>query len=112
MADRKDEIISEQLEIIKAMTERNLYSVGSDLENALKDPFAAGKKTDKKDGKKSGGEETSTKEKKAEERRSEADAEPEKIEDLLAELDSYVGLTEVKEEVKGLINLAKVYTLR
>lgn len=36
----------------------------------------------------------------------------ENIDDLLAELDSYIGLDEVKKEVKNLINMAKVYRLR
>ena len=37
---------------------------------------------------------------------------PEKIEDLLAELDSYIGLTEIKEEVHNLINMVQVYKMR
>ena len=37
---------------------------------------------------------------------------PEKIEDLLAELDSYIGLGVVKEEVHNLINMVQVYKLR
>ena len=38
--------------------------------------------------------------------------EPEKIEDILAELDGYIGLTEVKKEVRDLISLVKVHQLR
>ncbi|WP_312938470.1 AAA family ATPase, partial [Oscillibacter sp.] len=37
---------------------------------------------------------------------------PEKIEDLQAELDGYIGLTAVKKEVKNLIDLATVHQLR
>ena len=37
---------------------------------------------------------------------------PEKIEDLQAELDGYIGLKAVKEEVRSLINLVTVYQLR
>ena len=37
---------------------------------------------------------------------------PEKLEDLLAELETYVGLARVKEEVKSLINMAKIEKLR
>ena len=35
MSDRKDEIISEQLEIIRRMTERNLKNVGDDIASAV-----------------------------------------------------------------------------
>lgn len=37
---------------------------------------------------------------------------PEKMEDLMAELDSYIGLGAVKEEVHNLINMVQVYKLR
>lgn len=92
MKDRKDEIISEQLEIIRQMTERNLRSVGDDILSAV-------------------GEEKSGAKAKTDPEKEEKDA-PETLESLLAELDSYIGLTEVKEEVRSLINLAKVYALR
>jgi stage V sporulation protein K len=39
-------------------------------------------------------------------------APPEKIEDLEAELEGYIGLTAIKREVKNLINLVTVYKLR
>ncbi|MBQ7715032.1 MAG: AAA family ATPase, partial [Clostridia bacterium] len=45
-------------------------------------------------------------------KKAEDTAEVESMESLSAELDSYIGLSEVKKEVKGLINLAKVYALR
>ncbi len=106
MADRKDEIISEQLEIIKAMTERNLKGVAGDLEDALM--LSGSKKNDggngKTEQKTSASEETQTGGATA--------GEAESIEDLTSELDSYIGLTEVKTEVKSLMNLAKVYALR
>ena len=38
--------------------------------------------------------------------------EKEDIDELKAELDSYIGLSEVKKEVKNLINMATVYKLR
>ena len=37
---------------------------------------------------------------------------PEKIEDLLAELESYIGLEAVKEEVRDLVNVVKVHQMR
>lgn len=42
----------------------------------------------------------------------EAAPEPEKLEDVLAELDALCGLNKVKEDVKSLINLVKVRKLR
>ena len=108
--DKKDEIILQQLDVIRSMTERNLRSVNSDfwgtpLSPADKTPDKAPDKTpEKAPEKKSGGPEQP------------AEApEPlpkEDMKDLLAELDGYIGLQTVKEEVHNLINMASVYQLR
>ncbi len=103
MADRRDEIISQQLEIIRSMTEKNLGNLTSDLEDALM-IRKTGKKSD--DG-------AASENKAAPQEKTEAEEAPaEPLEKLMEELDSYIGLTEVRSEVKSLINLAKVYTLR
>ena len=108
--DKKDEIILQQLDVIRSMTERNLRSVNSDFWGTPLSPAekpgekAAPKTPDKAPEKKSGGPEQP----------SEA-PEPlpkEDMKDLLAELDSYIGLQTVKEEVHNLINMASVYQLR
>ena len=108
--DKKDEIILQQLDVIRSMTERNLRSMNADfwgtpLSPAGKTPEKAPDKTpEKAPDKKSGGPEQQT----------EA-PEPlpkENMKDLLAELDSYIGLQTVKEEVHNLINMASVYQLR
>ncbi len=112
--DKKDEIILQQLDVIRSMTERNLRSVNSDFWGTPLSPAekpgekAAPKTPDKTPGKapekKSGGPEQQT----------EA-PEPlpkEDMKDLQAELDSYIGLQTVKEEVHNLINMASVYQLR
>ena len=108
--DKKDEIILQQLDVIRSMTERNLRSVNSDfwgtpLSPADKTPEKAPDKTpEKAPDKKSGGPEQQT----------EA-PEPlpkEDMKDLLAELDGYIGLQTVEEEVHNLINMASVYQLR
>lgn len=112
--DKKDEIILQQLDVIRSMTERNLRSVNSDfwgtpLSPAEKPGEKAAPKTpdktpDKAPEKKSGGPEQP----------SEA-PEPlpkEDMKDLLVELDGYIGLQTVKEEVHNLINMASVYQLR
>ena len=112
--DKKDEIILQQLDVIRSMTERNLRSVNSDFwgtplspaekpgEKAV--PKTPDKTPDKAPEKKSGGPEQP----------SEA-PEPlpkEDMKDLLAELAGYIGLQTVKEEVHNLINMASVYQLR
>ncbi len=112
--DKKDEIILQQLDVIRSMTERNLRSVNSDFWGTPLSPAekpgekAAPKTPDKTPGKapekKSGGPEQPSE-----------TPEPlpkENMKDLLAELDSYIGLQTVKEEVHNLINMASVYQLR
>lgn len=125
--DKKDEIILQQLEVIRTMTERNLRSMGDDFwgtpfEGVLspKSPSAppsGGKPVDSADGKmpaqpsdgKTAGGQPAAKAEKTEV------VEPlpkEDMKDLQAELDSYIGLATVKEEVRNLINMASVYKLR
>lgn len=125
--DKKDEIILQQLEVIRTMTERNLRSMGDDFwgtpfEGVLspKSPSAppsGGKPVGSADGKmpaqpsdgKTAGGQPAAKAEKTEV------VEPlpkEDMKDLQAELDSYIGLATVKEEVHNLINMASVYKLR
>ena len=125
--DKKDEIILQQLEVIRTMTERNLRSMGDDFwgtpfEGVLppKSPSAppsGGKpvgSTDGKmpaqpsDGKTAGGQPAA----KAEKTEVVEPLPKEDMKDLQAELDSYIGLATVKEEVRNLINMASVYKLR
>ena len=106
MADRRDEIIAAQLEIIRSMTERNLKNLADDLDDALLIPKSKDKKTEGT----VPAQNTDTAEERSDGKAEEAPAET--LESLMEELDSYIGLTEVKSEVKSLINLAKVYTLR
>ena len=112
--DKKDEIILQQLDVIRSMTERNLRSVNSDFWGTPLSPAekpgekAAPKTPDKTPGK-------------APEKKSVGPEQPsetpeplpkEDMKDLLAELDGYIGLQTVKEEVHNLINMASVYQLR
>ena len=125
--DKKDEIILQQLEVIRTMTERNLRSMGDDFwgtpfEGVLspKSPSAPpsdgkpagsadGKKpTQPSDGKTAGGQPAA----KAEKTEVVEPLPKEDMKDLQAELDSYIGLATVKEEVRNLINMASVYKLR
>ncbi|MBR6916817.1 MAG: AAA family ATPase [Clostridia bacterium] len=110
MADRKDEIIAEQLDIIRSMTERNLSRVGADLEDALKVPGQSVKKPEGVSSPPQSAMQSNVKaDGKAEQKK---DAPAESVDDLISELDSYIGLTEVKSEVKSLVNLAKVFAMR
>ena len=116
--DKKDQIILQQLDVIRSMTENSMKRMNSDFwgtpfENVGKEPVtpaapaAPGKGEEKKntpptatakpgDGKPAEDELPP----------------PEKMEDLMAELDSYIGLGAVKEEVHNLINMVQVYKLR
>lgn len=99
--DRRDDIISAQLETLRIMNENNLRRIGSDFFGTPAAP-KADKPSDRRT--------TIAPEPKAEE----AAPAPEKesIEDLKAELNGYVGLEAIKEEVSSLINMATVYALR
>ena len=108
--DRKDEIILQQMDLIRSMTERNLRSMDTDFWGT---PFME-KKTDqppKPD--KSEKPQKPAPQTQAEKPGEKEEIPPkEKIEDLLAELDSYVGMDAIKEEVSSLINMVQVYKLR
>ena len=114
--DKKDQIILQQLDVIRSMTENTVRRMGSDFwgtpfENVGKAPSTpaapAGKDAEKNtpptaDAKPGGSAPD----------KSEELPPPEKIEDLLAELDGYIGLKVVKDEVHDLINMVQVYKLR
>lgn len=108
--DRKDEIILQQMDLIRSMTERNLRSMDTDfwgtplMENRTARPQKS-KKTEKPEKA-----DPQTQAAKPEEK--EEIPPKEKIEDLLAELDSYVGMDAIKTEVRSLINMVQVYKLR
>ncbi len=132
MADRKDEIISMQLDLIRKMTENNIRRLSDDIwgprreaEKKDSDPFEIKPIMDFPQNPVSGGSENATVDKgddltKASDggaggsvTEKKDDAPPkEDMADLKAELDSYIGLGEVKKEVKNLINMATVYKLR
>ena len=111
--DKKDQIILQQLDVIRSMTENNVRRMGSDFwgtpfESVGKTPAApAGKDAEKNPPPTADAKPGGSAPDKAEEL-----PPPEKIEDLLAELDSYIGLKVVKDEVHDLINMVQVYKLR
>ena len=103
--DKKDEIILQQLDVIRSMTENNINRMSNDFWGAPKAQQGAVPKKDQPptaDGTPGSGDTAK-----------EEPAQPkEKIEDILAELDGYIGLEVVKEEVHNLINMVQVYKLR
>lgn len=104
--DKKDQIILQQLELIRSMTERDLRRMGTDFWPQPKGPVSGEKGEAAKPG---------PSEKTAGQAQAPAQPEappPERIEDLLAELDGYIGLEAVKKEVRSLINLVRVHQMR
>jgi len=94
--DKKDDIILQQLEVIRTMTENSLGRMGTDFWGNL----PASKKPEP------------TEAPAATEEVEERVVPPESIEDLRTELESYIGLEAVKQEVNSLINLVKVHRMR
>ena len=117
--DKKDKIILQQLDVIRSMTENNMKRMNSDFwgtpfENVTSDvpkaPASPAAPDHSQSEKKTPPTATSSPSGGAP-----AEEElppPEKIEDLLAELDTYIGLAVVKQEVRDLINMVQVYKLR
>ena len=115
--DKKDEIILRQLDVIRSMSENSLSRMGEDFwgvprtPNAPNTPAGPASGSAAGDGKKTppaaadgggGGAENNEEELPP----------PEDIGDLKAELESYIGLAEVKREVNNLINMATVFKRR
>ena len=110
--DKKDQIILQQLDVIRSMTENNIKRMGSDFwgtpfEGVGKVPAPAAPAPEK-----NAPPTADSKSGDAVPEKTEELPPPEKIEDLLSELDSYIGLQVVKDEVHDLINMVQVYKLR
>ncbi len=123
--DKKDEIISMQLDLIRKMTENNIKRLSDDIWGSTRTPSQA-----KPDTKPTVKPQAPAEPAKPETERpnltkasdggagdkpvepEESLPEKENIDDLRKELDSYIGLENVKNEVKNLMNMATVYKLR
>ncbi len=135
--NEKDEIILRQMEVIRSMTESNLRRVGSDFwgaEESHSTPVQSGGAPENQNDAKPSGNAPEYPDKsggapenpgkinraanqernQTREQNGENDPVPpvENIEDLQAELDHYIGLDNIKREVKSLINLVKIYQMR
>lgn len=108
--DRKDEIILQQMDLIRSMTERNLRSMDMDFWGTplMENRTARPQKSEKTEEPEKAAPQTQA----AKPEEKEEIPPKEKIEDLLAELDSYVGMDAIKTEVRSLINMVQVYKLR
>ena len=108
--DRKDEIILQQMDLIRSMTERNLRSMDTDFWGTplMENRTARSQKSEKTEEPEKAAPQTQA----AKPQEKEEIPPKEKIEDLLAELDSYVGMDAIKTEVRSLINMVQVYKLR
>ena len=116
--DKKDQIILQQLDVIRSMTENSMKRMNSDFwgtpfENVGKEPVTpTAPAAPGKGGEKKNTPPTATAKPGDGKPAEEELPPPEKMEDLMAELDSYIGLGAVKEEVHNLINMVQVYKLR
>lgn len=133
--DKKDEIISLQLDLIRKMTENNIKRLSDDIWGNTRTSNPSGTpnakspqpKTDSPAKTKSNVPSSTVTKKTSNENLTKASdggagekpiepeeklPEKENIDDLKKELDSYIGLENVKNEVKNLINMATVYKLR
>ena len=111
---KKDEIILQQLEAIRTMTENNLNRMGTDFWGSPAAPEAEKRAEERPQADRPPEKPTasSTGNDATEPPAAEAPPPPEKIEDLQAELEGYIGLASVKKEVKNLINMVTVHKMR
>jgi len=112
--DKKDEIILQQLEVIRSMTKNNLSRMNSDFWGSSPAVPSAPKASvpDEKPSKEEN-KPTAASSSEGDAPKSETEAAPpEKIDDLKSELDTYVGLAAIKKEVNSLINMATVFKRR
>ena len=105
--NNRDDIILQQMETIRVLTENNLRRMGDDFWGV-----PAPKTPEKPVSPETPKAPESPKQPEQPAASKEEVPPPEKMEDLQAELDGYIGLTAVKKEVKALVNLVRVYQLR
>lgn len=102
--DRRDEIITRQMDIIREMTRQNLRGLAGDLwghtppKAESPEPESPAKLDATPEAAKAPAEDT--------------EQQPESMDDLKEELNGYIGLERIKREVESLINIAMVYKLR
>lgn len=104
--DLRNEVLEKQMEVIRKLSETADDDIPDDILDRLPPiPGAAPARAEPTN--------ATSQTRKAEEKQEEPEqVPPEKIEDLLGELHSYIGLGSVKKEVENLINLVTVHKMR
>lgn len=111
-AGRKDEVILRQMEVIRTMTENSLSRMGEDFWGVSPLSPASGESGPQERPEERSGAAGSGSGGRRQETAQTPEMPPERIEDLRAELDGYIGLEAVKREVRNLINMVTVHRLR
>ena len=116
---KKDQIILQQLDVIRTMNQHNLSRMGTDFwGNPAQPPrpdanTPVGTGGPQNSGRSADGGSTASSTGNDDTNAPKTETAPsEKTGDLQAELDSYIGLTSIKKEVRNLINMVTVYKLR
>ena len=107
--DKRDEIIELQYQLIDQLTSRNFSSIYQDFWGFTPKPPQEDESKEKEE---APDKETASTQEGSAAPSKEEEIPKEKIEDLLAELDEYIGLEAIKDEVRDLINLIKINRLR
>ncbi len=109
----KDRMIEKQMEVINTLARNNMRRLASDLFGNPRKDAASDLDRELTKIEKELAEIEAKQPAKAEAKEEEkTETPPEKIEDLLAELHSYIGLGSIKKEVESLVNMVKIHKLR
>ena len=111
LMDAKDAIIFQQLDVIRSMTENNLRRIGDDFWGATP-PVPRPSEKIESDKPSQPIRDSAVQSASAPEDEPSSETPTESIEDLKAELHSYIGLDNIKREVTNLINMTTVYQMR
>lgn len=110
--DEKDKIIQMQTELIRSMTERNMKRMVKDFWPDTPLDLDKLRKNVEEHNEQISGKTVQGREEKEAEQTLMQEEPAESIEDLKAELQEYIGLEKIKDEVQDLINLVMVYQMR
>lgn len=110
--NEKDKIIQMQTELIRSMTERNMKRMVKDFWPDTPLDLDKLRKNVEEHNEQISGKTVQGREEKEAEQTLMQEEPAESIEDLKAELQEYIGLEKIKDEVQDLINLVMVYQMR
>lgn len=110
--NEKDKIIQMQTELIRSMTERNMKRMVKDFWPDTPLDLDKLRKNVEEHNEQISGQTVQGREEKEAEQTLMQEEPAESIEDLKAELQEYIGLEKIKDEVQDLINLVMVYQMR